>query len=299
MIWTTFLPVLNEADIIETKIIHSLSHFQHVVIVEGSIPQTYNVGADGLSTDGTTEILKSYADKIDYIPAGKCKNRMELQNHALNLIRTKYPDTEILHRTDADEFEHERLLTNVEQTFATKDIWFLYTNLINLIDPTRARENIAPLGTPFPFTRGKWLRPGMYHERFYRYRNDLAYVHSAHCLTDSIGRPLFAHPDYYFQRDIYLGKDISDSIFHYKYIDGFEKILKAEMSYLAEDEHMQPYTEEIFNAALERVKKIIHGNVIPIEENRHCREVQNAKWFKYEPWKFNTDITFDEFMKVM
>jgi hypothetical protein len=296
------MPVLNEGKIIESKILHSLSFSRHVVVVEGSIPQTYDVKENGLSSDETSEILKQYADRITYLPVGRQSDRSTLQNHALNYIHKNFPDTEILHRTDADEFISDKALKYIDREFEhyqNKD-WLIYTDLVNLVDGTRYRPNDAPKGNTFPFCKGLTLCSGMYHERFYRYRPDMLYRGTAHALSDWAQRPFYAHPDYYFNRNKVdwawepqtPGYPIR--ILHYKYIDGFKRLLKAEMSYLVEDEHMIPNSDANFNRAKERLKKILDGQCEPIQREEHCQEVIASKWFKYEKAEYNWNITLYE-----
>lgn len=290
------MPVLNEGKIIESKIEHCLQ-IGNVVVVEGSIPQTYDVGPKGLSSDETTEILKSFGDKITYIPVGsirdepQMKARAKLQNIAIDCVHRKFPDTEILHRTDADEFIDLKYIAQIEEMFKNSNAWLIYTDLINLIDGKHYRPNIAPNSQQFPFAPGTTLKSGLYHERFYRYRPDLHYSNSAHCLVDSFNRPLFWHPDYYFQRCI-APQEIK--IFHYKYVDGFKRLLKAEMSYLSEDEDMVPMSQECFNKAKERLKRILDGVKILLQEEEHCSNVRNSKWFKYEDISYDWNIKLED-----
>jgi hypothetical protein len=295
------MPVLNEAKIIEAKLQHSLQ-IGRVVVVEGSIPQTRDVAENGLSSDGTTEILKSYSDKITYIPAGHCKDRMELQNRALVEVHKRFPDTEILHRTDADEFIDLNNLQIVEQTFNRGPFWLVYTDLVNLIDMTKARKNVAPNSRLFPFAPGITLKAGMFHERFYRYRPDLSYTGSAHCLCDHANRPLYIHPDYYFNRSLIMPKvkvleddkekEIPFRILHYKFVDGSKRLIKAEMSYLEEDENLLPNSQECFDKAVMRLKSIFEGDNIVIPESEHCKEI--LKYFKYEPLKMDWNLTLND-----
>jgi len=294
MYWTIFMPVLNEERIIDAKIKHCLNITKRVVVVEGSIPQTEDVGQNGLSTDGTTEILKSYADRIVYLPVGKCDNRIILQNHALDFIRQEFPDTEILHRTDADEFIDLKWLDEIEKCFRSGPYWLIYTDLINLVDSTRYTKNVGNSTLKhFPFCPDIFLPPGgAFHERFYRYRFDLHYEHSAHALTDSFGRIIYQHPDYYFHRMIIPNPDIK--IFHYKYIDGFKRLLKAEMSYLAEDEHMIPRSDEIFNKAKLRLRNILENTSYPLKLEDHCSHMRESKYFKFEPIKYDWSITLGD-----
>jgi len=302
MIWTTFMPVLNEGKIIESKILHSLSFSRHVVVVEGSIPQTYDVAPNGLSSDETTEILKQYADRITYLPVGRQADRATLQNHALNYIHKHFPDTEILHRTDADEFISDKSLKYIDNYFddSKNHDWMIYTNLVNLIDGTCYRANDAPKGANFPFRKGLVLSSGMYHERFYRYRPDMLYRGTAHALSDWAQRHFYNHPDYYFNRNLLdfaftpYENGFPIRILHYKYIDGFKRLLKAEMSYLVEDEHMIPNSEDNFTRAKERLKKILDGKSEVIERSEHCTEVLASKWFKYEKLNYDWNITLDE-----
>lgn len=292
MKWTAFMPVLNEGQIIESKIKHLLDLTDRVVVVEGSVPQAYETSPEGLSADNTTEILESYSDKIVHIKAGKCKNKIELQNHALGFIHKNLSDTEILHRTDADEFCNEGVYNIIESCFARDNNWLIYTDLINLVDATSANPNTAPQGIPFPFCKGKTLVAGRYHERFYRYRPDLHYGCSPQCLDDGLKRPLFCHPDYYFNREVLQ----SARIFHYKYVDGLDRLLKTEMGYLQRDMGMIPHSNEIFEAAKLRLKRILENPKIKIAKTTHCKHVRESDWFKYEPIKWNWDLDYDDWL---
>jgi len=308
MIWTTFMPVLNEGKIIESKILNALSFSKHVVVVEGSIPQTYDVKENGLSSDETTDILKSYADRITYLAAGKQPDRSTLQNKALEYIHTHFPDTELLHRTDADEFINEKAISVIENEFAAKPLWMLYTDLVNLVDGSQFRPNRAPQGRVFNFTPNIQLAAGMYHERFYRYRPDLLYRGTAHALSDGLGRSLYWHPDYYFNRELFTTVDTTRSfelrneakqfypirILHYKYIDGFKRLLKAEMSYLVEDEHMIPNDERTFSRAKERLKGVLDGQLGEIVVAEHAKEVVQSKWWSPNKLSYDWNITLDE-----
>ncbi len=291
MKWTILMPVLNEVDIIESKLEY-LKSIGRTVVVEGSIPQTYDVGPNGLSTDGTTEILKSYSDKINYIAGGKYKDRKDLQNAALFYIHKNFPETEILWTVGTDEFISMDAKSIIDKYFETAKGWLLYWDLLNLADPTRGFKDNAPISRPFPFSPGKIITAGIFHERFYRYRNDLNYL-NAHCMGDSFGRPLYMHPDYYFHRHLFI-PDTKDKIFHYKYIDGLRKLLKAEMSYLVEDERMIPNSEENFDRAKETLKKKFEKDEVSIKKEWHPIEVQKSKWFKYEPITYNWNISLDQ-----
>jgi hypothetical protein len=308
MIWTTFMPVLNEGKIIESKILNALSFSKHVVVVEGSIPQTYDVAPNGLSSDETSDILKGFADRITYLPVGRQPDRATLQNKALEYIHTHFPDTEILHRTDADEFLKDQGILAIENEFKNKPLWMLYTDLVNMVDGSQFRPNNAPKGRYFGFCPNTHLTSGMYHERFYRYRPDLLYRGTAHALSDGLGRSLYWHPDYYFNREVFTQYDTSEyfylrdqpqklqplRILHYKYIDGFKRLLKAEMSYLAEDEHMVPMSDACFTAAKTRLKSILDGQLSTISPSEHAKEVVNSKWWKPEPLQYDWNITLDE-----
>ena len=298
MKWTTFMPVLNEAKIIESKIKHCLE-IGKLVVVEGSIPQTYNVGEDGMSTDGTTEILESYSDKMVYVKAGKQKDRIMLQNIALREVHVRFPDTDILHRTDADEFIHLDKIKEINDIFASTQLWLLYTDLVNFVDGTNYKPNVIPQGQTFNFNPSIKLSPGTFHERFYRYRSDLMYKESAHALQDSFNRMLYAHPDYFFNRGLFYNDDIKSKIFHYKYVDGFENLLLAEMSYLKEDENMMPRSQELFDKAKMRLKNILDGGITETKEYDHCKEVLESKWYNREPIKYNWDITLDDILELI
>jgi hypothetical protein len=178
-----------------------------------------------------------------------------------------------------------------------------------MVDGSQFRPNNAPKGRYFGFCPNTHLTSGMYHERFYRYRPDLLYRGTAHALSDGLGRSLYWHPDYYFNRELFLNSNMEIvnglerpmmvggepiRILHYKYIDGFKRLLKAEMSYLSEDEHMVPMSDACFTAAKTRLKSILDGQLQPIPPSEHAKEVVNSKWWKPEPLQYDWNITLDE-----
>jgi hypothetical protein len=192
------------------------------------------------------------------------------------------------------------LLPEIENKFRSGPYWLVYTDLVNLNSAKKYRANIAPQSKPFPFAPNMSFGGGTFHERFYRYRPDLMYAVSAHAMStiersmDGMmnQRPLFYHPDYYFNRTA-----MSLKIFHYKYLDGFKKLLKSEMSYLVEDENMIPNQQETFDKAKDRLRSILLGPSHDLKLQDHCKEVRESKWFKFEDINYNWNMSLDEVLK--
>jgi hypothetical protein len=291
MKWTIMMPCLNEADIIESKLDYCLN-IGNVVVVEGSIPQTYDIGTNGFSSDGTTEILKSYSDRIKYIPGGRFKTRKDLQNEGMKYIFKNFTDTEILWVCGVDEFINTDCLKIIENHFSKTQDWLLYWDLINLKDATIAYKDRIRDSVSFPFAPGITLTGGVFQERFYRYRMDLSYS-TAHAMADSLNRTLYCHPDYFFHRSAII-TETKYKIFHYKYRDGLKRMLKQEMSYLVEDFKEEPNTEETFAKAKILLHRVFYSDEVHIEKEWHPSEVLKSKWFKYEPIDYNWNITLDE-----
>ena len=291
MKWCIFLPVLNEGKMIESKILHSLDIVEeyggHVVVVEGSVPYATEVNEQGLSSDGTSEVLKNYEDKITYLPVGKQANKGDLQNHAIKYIHQNCRDSEILHRTDADEFLSMRDIEDIDDHFNETNDWFLYTNLRQLISPTKGvSDSPSPKGPSFNFNRNTRLRPGDFHERFYRYRPDLAYRVSPHALSDGLGRMLFNHPDYFFSRSV-----IPEMyIYHYLYTGGVIDMLKHRMWYAARDNpNIEPLSIAAFDQGVKWIKDMVNQETVEIDKLYHCVRVRESKWFKYEDINYDVD----------
>ena len=76
--WGIFAPCINEIELIEAKLEWALERFDDIVMVEGHHKRYTNVNESGLSLDGTTEILKSYSDRIKYRPVGAINDVMDI-----------------------------------------------------------------------------------------------------------------------------------------------------------------------------------------------------------------------------
>ena len=59
------------------------------------------VNEKGLSTDGTTEILESYADQITYMPLGPVPHQLYLRDKAYKNLNQ---DLDVVIMSDIDEF---------------------------------------------------------------------------------------------------------------------------------------------------------------------------------------------------
>jgi len=293
MKWTTFLPVLNEANIIEARIKNALE-IGNVVVVEGSIPSFPN--ENGLSIDGTSEILKSYSDKILYIQAGAQKDRIALQNIGIAALHKRFPETDILARTDADEFFNRATIEAVEERFTKSQDWVTYITMFDMVSKTKAKLRTQPPEKYFAFAPGIRICGGMFPERFYRYRPDLHYQYHDSIMADGMGIPLFWHPNYYFNRSI-MGMELPNGLIHYRCSDSFVSLIKKEINYLAKD---APIEERIFNAAKGKLfYEFTNGTIIDFKEEWHPKEIRESPYFNQIDFTPNWDITYLEFLEAI
>jgi glycosyltransferase involved in cell wall biosynthesis len=93
---------LNEEDLIAANLANHYAMADKIVVVEGADRRFPNATPDGLSTDATAEIVRSFPDpdkKIIFIQHGWAADKSELRNRYCDLA-----DTGILIAVDVDEF---------------------------------------------------------------------------------------------------------------------------------------------------------------------------------------------------
>jgi hypothetical protein len=293
MKWTFLMPVLNEANIIEARIKDALE-IGNLVVVEGAIPTFPN--DNGLSIDGTSEILKSYSDRILYIPARQQKDRIVLQNIGMLNLHKQFPETDILARTDADEFFNMETVEAVESQFRNSNDWVTYVNMFDVISKNKIKRRTQPLEKFFPFSPGVRICGGMYPERFYRYRPDLHYQYHDSIMADGLGIPFFAHPNYYFNRSI-TEMELPNGLIHYRCSDSFHNLIKKEMNYLAKD---APMTEKLFLDAKSKLQyEFSNGIIFDFKEEWHPKYIKESPYYNEIDIKLNWDLTYIEFLEAI
>ena len=209
--WGIFAPCMNEATVIEAKIKWGLRLFDDVVILEGHHPQYTDHGENHLSNDGTTEILKSYADQITYIPFGEAQNEIILRNEAYKALKK---DLDVVIMSDIDEFILEKDLEYIDMLYQrNKDLKLTLTNSYIFLDKEYCAPHIRrKQSPPMAFSKDLNIHFGEWHERIFRYNKYYSYLVSPFLVNDLYGRFIFNDPYYFNERQL-----LSDVyILHYK-----------------------------------------------------------------------------------
>ena len=123
---------LNEAEFIEKNLTQHYEwnggNVHQIIVVEGAVKEypKKNITKNGLSTDGTGEIIRNFMKYNDpehkiYYVCGKWKDKTEQRNQYINLIDKK---TDVLIVIDCDEFypkSQQKLISNAIEMFPQKD----------------------------------------------------------------------------------------------------------------------------------------------------------------------------------
>lgn len=231
--WGIYAPCINEGNIIEAKLEWALERFDDISIVEGHHPKYTNVDPNGLSVDGTTEILLSYDDRIKYLPVGKVDNEIELRALAYKYL-SKNLDVVIMN--DIDEFYLDDDLDYIDTLYRrNKDLKLTLTNSYIFFDNKHCAPHIKRIQSPpFNFAKDVKVHFGEWHERIFRYDLWYSYKRSPFLINDFYGRFLYNDEVYYGERmlldDVYM--------LHYKNFKR-EEAEKRTMMYDAYDDGIQ------------------------------------------------------------
>lgn len=202
-----FFPIINEIELIEAKLEYALGLDMEISVVEGHHPAYTNVDPNGLSVDGTTEILISYDDRIKYLPVGKVDNEMELRNLAYKYLSH---DPGIALMFDTDEFMLEKDLIFLDGEYKKdKDLKYILTNSYIFLDGKYCAPHIQRFQSkPFPYSDNITVQFGQWHERIFRYNKWYSYHRSPFLINDFYGRFLYNDEIYYNERllfpEVYL-----------------------------------------------------------------------------------------------
>lgn len=221
--WAIFAPCINEAQLIEAKIQWGLRHDFEVVIVEGHHPAYQNHDPNGLSNDGTTEILLSYEDRIKYVPVGPVEHEMVLRDIGYKKISK---DTDAVIMCDIDEFYLDKDLEYIDDLFRGDKIKHILTNSYIFLDNEYCAPHIQrKQSPPFFYADGINIHFGQWHERIFRYNKFYSYKRSPFLVNDIYGRFVFNDLAYFGERmllpDVYM--------LHYKNFKRAEAEKRTEM----------------------------------------------------------------------
>jgi len=226
--WGIFAPCINEIELIEAKLEWALERFDDIVMVEGHHKRYTNVNESGLSLDGTTEILKSYSDRIKYRPVGAINDVMDeavLRGVGYNALDK---DLDVVIMCDVDEFYLDKDLEYIEAFYKrNKYLKSTVTNSYIFLDNEHCAPHIQrKQGPPFAFSKQhNQLHMGMFHERIFRYSKWYSYNVSPFLVNDLYGRFIFSNEIYYDDRVIL--EDVF--MLHYKNFKREEATKRMEM----------------------------------------------------------------------
>lgn len=197
-----FFPIINEIELIEAKLEWALERFDDISVVEGHHPKYTNVDPNGLSVDGTTEILVSYDDRIKYLPVGKVDNEMELRNLAYKYLSQ---ESGIAFMLDTDEFFLDKDLEFIDNIYKNdKNLKYTLTNSYIFLDGKHCAPHIQRFQSkPFPYCDNITVQFGQWHERIFRYNKWYSYHRSPFLVNDFYGRFLYNDEIYYNERALF------------------------------------------------------------------------------------------------
>jgi len=255
--WGIFAGCINEEQLIEAKIKWALRLGMEVSIVEGHHPNYKNVNEKGLSTDKTTEILKSYADQITYTPIGPVPHQLYLRGRAYSNLSE---NLDIVIMSDIDEFWLENNLNQIEKLYDNnKNLKLSIFNSYIFLDNKYCCPHVMfSEGGMVEFSQRCNIQIGHWHERIFRYNKFNNYGRSPFLINDYLGRFMFTDSAYFDDRilvpDMYM--------LHYKNF-------KMEEARKRHDMYKERGDKADYNLEwdiLEKNKSIYYGN--------HPKEIQ-------------------------
>jgi hypothetical protein len=274
-------PIFNEVDKVESKILELSSNFDEVYFVEASrFP--FVETPQGLSDDGTTQILEDHKYEIHHIKLGKT-TIPEVFKEITKITHREQPD--LVYVTDCDEFLSRNAFKEINQL----DLDPHWAYLISMWEMFGREKGFRVYGVgdrKFHTTANTMHLPGDFRERLCRYRMDMNIAENR--FFDQFGRSLFIAPDYRFQRKI-----LDCKIFHYRNTRPFENVVASDV-WFRSSANPKRYEAE-FNYVYNHYKQD-YLNAIQIPLVEHSEYVINSKWFN--PDDFH-EITFQDVLDVL
>jgi len=200
--WGIFAGCINEGQLIEAKIKWALRLGMAVSIAEGHHPDYKGkVTTDGLSTDGTTEVLEKYKDKIIYAPLGKVAHQAVLRDTAYKNLPT---DLDVVIMSDIDEFYTEEDLNTIDLMYVKdKDLKLTVTNSYIFLDNKYCAPHVQHVdGGAIKFNKKWTFHLGQWHERIFRYNKFFSYSRSPFIINDIYGSFIFMDSGYFGEREV-------------------------------------------------------------------------------------------------
>lgn len=208
--WGIYAGCINEEKLIEAKLEWALERDFAVSIVEGHHPNYKNVNESGLSVDKTTEILKSYSDRINYQPVGAVQWQGLLRDKAYKGLPH---DCEVAVMSDIDEFILDKDIEFLDGIYKNrKDIVLTVLNSYIFLDEEHCAPHVQRHEGIVKFGLDQDIQFGQYHERVFRYNKFYGYTRSPFLINDIFGRFIFSDSAYFNDRLLFDDR----YILHYK-----------------------------------------------------------------------------------
>lgn len=210
--WVAGTFVLNEVHYLECYLDSVYPFVHNIVIVEGAtryIPKESKT-AEGLSVDGTTELIKKYIaekdpeKKIRYVPMGNVPTKRELQNRMLREFDKCQPDWCLVN--GGDEVWLPETLMHYDDlidaypglyTIGGQQRWFWVDmkHYVDISSDSYNRKFRKGNAKAFRDLKGDVQYQGYYFERCFRWQPGLHYINHP-TVADQAGREIYIHPHY-------------------------------------------------------------------------------------------------------
>lgn len=130
--------------------------------IESIINQTYKnleyIIVDGLSTDGTLDIIDQYRSKIDLIKSEKDRGIFDAMNKAIDLCTGDW----IIFMNAGDRFFSEEVISKIfDEVFEIRNLGVVFGDYVQL---NKDRTQIYKAATPFFLSKKRYKKMGFNHQ---------------------------------------------------------------------------------------------------------------------------------------
>ena len=288
--------VLNEADYIKWSLGSVYDAMDQIYIVEGAIDAVADRESNnGLSIDGTTEIIQSYPDpenKIRYKNAGVFPHKVQLRQVYMDMMD---PEIDWIFIVDGDEaYTAENIENNLRLIRGELDLVWIGTEFDNfngdfwhkLMKP----PDCYPKPGHFSDRYGNWMVNGEYQERMFRNLPGLAYQDSHATIQDSNRTYLYSMGQYRKHRLYIPHDDLQYRWIHYGYVRDLDRI-KSKLGFHGVEYHGAgtEMDRSRFINADHRLQLMATGELREDKVKEgwtwvHVPDYQHPEAFKQHPW---------------
>ena len=254
--WIVGTIFFNEKDFIIPSIKSVYDFADKIILVEGKDKVFESSHINGLSSDGSTELVKEFIEKEDkdhkivYIPLGLVNSKKELRQAYLDYAQKNYDENAWILVLDADEGYHEKTLKLLDryvdgdqnlQIILNDQFWFwspaqvACKNSIEIEYPEVAVPGFTMKSTDkYCCDRSVQLAyHGYFDERIFRNLEGLSYNKSHTNVCDSSGEFLYSQDKYRENRNFITNSWANR--FHYGYLKSERETESKLKYYLSRD----------------------------------------------------------------